>query len=186
MLFLAIYVLNLGYGFEKPFRPLRDFQFISISLAANNSVAEGGSGGNRFRESIFGAIPVPLPANYLLGIDEQVSDFERGKWSYLNGVWKPRGWWYFYLYGFLLKEPIGCWVLLILALSVTCVSRAYAHSKHTGCRQCPDGIQPLPSVCTSLSSISVHSDVEGCAINQASAQLRSLDRCGCVDMVCGQ
>jgi hypothetical protein len=70
-----------------------------------------------------GEIPIPLPKHYVTGLDLQKLDFEEGKWSYLNGEWKLGGWWYYYLEALLLKEPLGSWVLLILAFLVSCIWR---------------------------------------------------------------
>jgi hypothetical protein len=39
--------------------------------------------------------------------------------SYLHGQWSERGWWYFYLYGLLLKLPLGTWLLVFLATWLT-------------------------------------------------------------------
>lgn len=61
---------------------------------------------------------MPVPQGYLRGIDAQQFDFERGMWSYLRGEWRTRGWWYYYLYGLLIKEPLGDWALLLLAFVV--------------------------------------------------------------------
>jgi hypothetical protein len=60
-------------------------------------------------------IPVPLPAQYLLGIDRQKLDFELKLWSYLGGQWKQGGWWYYYLYALAIKVPLGTWLLIGLA-----------------------------------------------------------------------
>ncbi len=109
---LAMYLLNLGYGFEESGLPLKDFTFISETLGGEDV---GDEGGNRFRDSWVGQLPVPVPANYLRGIDVQKHDFEQGKWSYLRGEHKEGGWWYYYLYALLVKTPVG--FLAVIALS---------------------------------------------------------------------
>ena len=48
---------------------------------------------NRFAGTWLGEWPVPLPKNYLQGIDTQKLDFERGRRSYLHGQWKDKGGW---------------------------------------------------------------------------------------------
>ena len=114
---LAIYVINLGYGFEGTGRRLRDFAFVSrLFTGANAGVARATGIGNRFANSWLGAVPVPLPANYVAAIDLQRRDFERGRPSYLRGQWRPRGWWYYYLYALAIKVPLGTWALLLLAI----------------------------------------------------------------------
>jgi hypothetical protein len=60
-------------------------------------------------------VPVPVPANYLRGLDVQRYDFEVGKWSYLRGEQKMRGWWYYYLYAIAVKMPVGTLFLIAFA-----------------------------------------------------------------------
>ena len=56
--------------------------------------------------------------NFPLGIDRQKYDFdEAGFWSYLRGHWRQGGWWYYYLYALAIKEPLGTWLLALLALA---------------------------------------------------------------------
>jgi 4-amino-4-deoxy-L-arabinose transferase-like glycosyltransferase len=108
----TVYLLNLGYGFEGTCSRLDSFTFISKSLGGDAAHKEGG---NRFKQTVLGWIPVPLPANYVRGIDVQKHDFEEGKWSYLCGEQKKGGWWYYYLYGLLIKTPLGFLGLFALA-----------------------------------------------------------------------
>ncbi|MGO8751807.1 MAG: ArnT family glycosyltransferase [Thermoguttaceae bacterium] len=127
ILLLALYVLNVGYGFRGTCERLSEFQFFSHTLAGSDSVSDGGRGGNRFRDSVLGAIPVPIPKDYLKGMDLQKLDFELGKWSYLCGEWKRGGWWYYYVVCAILKVPLGTWVLGLLAIGVS-MRRAQAQS----------------------------------------------------------
>ncbi len=115
----AVYVLNLGYGFEGSFKPLGQYTFVSRTLAGEDSVPDGGMGGNRFTGTWLGAVPVPVPENFLRGIDLQKSDFEETKRSFLWGHWKQGGWWYYYLVAALLKVPLGTWVLGAMAVGCT-------------------------------------------------------------------
>ena len=119
ILLVGLYVINTGYGYEGSFQRLGDFTFVSRTLAGEDSMADGGAGGNRFANTWLGVVPVPLPVNYVGGIDLQKLDFEEGKWSYLRGEWKHRGWWYYYLYAALMKIPLGTWALGFLALGLT-------------------------------------------------------------------
>lgn len=113
ILLLAIYLINLGYGFERSFTRLRDYSFISETLSGND--IEMHKPGNRFASTWLASVPVPLPENYVRGIDVQRFDFERGKWSYLRGEQRFGGWWYYYLYALGVKVPIGTWILAVLA-----------------------------------------------------------------------
>ncbi len=114
MFALAIYLLNLGYGFEGSLQRLGDYSFVSESLA-RSSEAQAVGKANRFADSWLASIPVPLPRNYVQGIDMQKADFESKMWSYLRGEWRLGGWWYYYLYGLAVKVPLGTWMLIFLA-----------------------------------------------------------------------
>lgn len=120
ILLLAIYVVNLGYGFEGTGTPLREYRFVSKSLTGETKIP---SIGNRFRDSWLGLVPMPIPTNYLSGIDLQKLDFERGTASYLNGEWLDQGHWYYYLYAALLKIPLGTWLLGLVLITGRLASR---------------------------------------------------------------
>ncbi len=112
---IGIYVLNLGYVGEGSFTQLKEFRFVSELLAGDEET--GGAGGNRFAETWLGAIPVPLPANYVIGIDVQQRDFENfSRPSYLRGHYQAKGWWYYYGYAILVKAPLGTLGLILIAL----------------------------------------------------------------------
>jgi hypothetical protein len=68
---------------------------------------------NRFRHTLLGRVPVPLPRNFVLGLDSQVWDNERGYPAFLAGELKHGGWWYYYLVAAALKLPLA---LLLLGL----------------------------------------------------------------------
>lgn len=119
---LSVLVINAGYGFEGSFTPLGEFEFLSRSLGGRRIPNENTwIAGNRFKGTVLSAIPVPLPANMVRGIDRQKLDFESEFPSYLRGEWRRRGWWYYYLYGLIVKEPVAFLLLSLLAL--TCVAR---------------------------------------------------------------
>lgn len=110
ILLLAVYVLNLGYAFDGFGTRLKEFQFVSTSLTGRE---KAGTPGNRFRESVLASLPLPLPRQYVLGFDIQRKDLEAfPERSYLRGEWRDGGWWYYYLYGLLVKVPSGVWGLL--------------------------------------------------------------------------
>lgn len=111
---LAIYVVNLGYGYEGTGKTLGEFRFVSSALTGQiGEQVQTQAGGNRFAGTWLGHVPVPLPEHYVLGIDLQRRDFEQyHHWFYLGGRWQKTGWWYYYLYGLALKLPLGTWCLL--------------------------------------------------------------------------
>lgn len=107
MLTLAVLVVNAVYGFEGTFTRLGEYTFVSRTFAGDEAVSEHRWGGNRFISTILQNVPIPLPYNYIRGIDLQKLDFEMGMGSYLCGVWSDQGWWYYYLVAWMLKEPVG-------------------------------------------------------------------------------
>ena len=126
ILIVALWLLNLGYGFEGTFTKLGDIRFISQSLGGSSDLPRNGTlVRNRFANSWLGDVPMPLPENYLRGIDVQRGDFERTTWSFLRGQWRQHGWWYFYLYAILVKEPVGTWVLIALAIVLVLFCKGY-------------------------------------------------------------
>jgi 4-amino-4-deoxy-L-arabinose transferase-like glycosyltransferase len=141
---LALYVVNLGYGFEGSFQRLGDYRFQSHVLTGFASDEKAFPPGNRFEGTLLGAIPVPLPANYVQGIDTQKVDFERGLPSYLAGEWSNRGWWYFYLYAAAVKVPVGTWLLGGLAL-LTLLPSARASALATAGEHDSSGASLLPA-----------------------------------------
>jgi len=128
VLLLGTVVVNAGYGFEGSMRRLGQFEFVSKTLTGAGELNYPLEKGNRFRESWAGALPIPLPANYVLGMDLQRSDFESKLWSYLRGQWKDGGWWYYYLYALAIKLPLGTWGLIVLALLASLCCNGYAAS----------------------------------------------------------
>lgn len=163
---IGLYVLNLGYGFEGSLEPLGEFKFVSnlfTGQSASSSLPPNGKGENnptvkstakppapnRFTDSFLVALPVPLPRNYLLGIDLQQKDFEHhGRPSYLRGEWRDRGWWYYYLYASAIKVPLGLWVIGALALMMSAIRRNTPPTPHAAV----SGFSPPSTHCILRSS----------------------------------
>ena len=116
---IGLYVINLGYLFSGSLVPLKEYVFRSEMLGA---IRDEANFGNRFKDSWLGELPIPLPYDYVLGIDHQQRDFEHF-WgpSYLRGQFQQQGWWYYYLYALLVKTPLGTMGLLFL--TIYCRSR---------------------------------------------------------------
>jgi hypothetical protein len=107
----------LVYGFDGSFKRLDRYGFVSRTFAGSDG--EPSPAANRFAKSWLGAIPVPLPQQYVLGIDQQKRDLENyrgGYRSYLHGQWSSHGWWYYYLYCMAIKVPLGTWFLVVIAM----------------------------------------------------------------------
>lgn len=108
---LGITLLNLGYAFEGSFQQLGRYEFISRTLTAAERSDGDVAIGNRFRGTWASGLPIPLPGNFVLGIDAQKRDFEEGRIKFLRGQRSRDGWWYFYLFAALVKVPLGTWLL---------------------------------------------------------------------------
>ncbi len=132
----TILIINLVYGFEGTGRRLGDFEFLSDSLGGPHEFRF--ETGNRYRGTLLGAIPMPLPCEMLQGIDYLKWEFEAGMPCYLFGEWKFRGWWYFYLVAMAVKIPIGYFVLI----GIGCVSMVASYVR----RQAKQGEWLIPLV----------------------------------------
>lgn len=120
---IAVYLINLAYAFDGCCAPLNSNQFVSHTLKGHSGEALG----NRFTNSLLGHIPIPLPRQYVLGLDRQKKDFEDfSQKSYLRGEWKHGGWWYYYIYGLLVKVPCGTWALAALIIVVRIRNRTHS------------------------------------------------------------
>ena len=120
---VAWVLVHACYDFRGVLRPLGEFQFVSQSLSG----IEGrklSNGGNRFRRTWCENIPVPLPADYIRGIDFQKLDFELRMPSYFIGVTRDQGWWYYYILGIVFKEPAALW-----GLAIVCWSGIFARNR---------------------------------------------------------
>jgi len=117
---LAVYSINVAYSFDGTFTKLKDFTFVSRTLTG---LAKPGNAGNRFAKVQLGELPVPLPKQYVLGLDTQKAEFERPHRNYLHGQWKQGGWWYYYLYGLWVKVPHGTQLVFALASILVFASR---------------------------------------------------------------
>jgi hypothetical protein len=127
MVITSIGIINYVYGFEGTLTQLDTFRFQSATLTGNPVATDASSEKvNRFAGMLFGKLPVPLPANYVQGIDTQKVDFERGLSSYLRGEWSDHGWWYYYLYALAIKMPLGTWLLISIAVGLTVAVRGYS------------------------------------------------------------
>lgn len=121
---IGLYVVNLGYLGSGSFIPLNEYSFSSSLFGGENrtQAISASTEKNRFHTSWLGHLPVPLPYDYVMGIDTQQRDFESfGRPSYLRGVFQEKGWWYYYAYAALVKTPLGTWCLISLAAYGRCL-----------------------------------------------------------------
>jgi hypothetical protein len=124
----SLFVINTAYGFEGTLVQLKNYEFVSRALCGNtkwNHETGFTLTGNRFRGSVLGEIPVPLPINYVMGIDVQKKDFETGQPSYFCGQWRNNGWYQYYLFGLLIKEPLAFWILAVITVLIIFISKKF-------------------------------------------------------------
>lgn len=115
---ISLLIVNACYAFQGSGKKLVSYRFSSKLLRHPDELDLG----NRFTGTVLEKLPVPLPEEYVLGVDSQRYSVEAGRLSYLLGEWSQVGWWYYYLVAFVVKMPVG--ILLLMAL--TCIT-AYRH-----------------------------------------------------------
>jgi hypothetical protein len=128
---ISLVTLNSLYLWEGTGQKLGTFPLRSTSLTREVQDADDDTERqrlNRFANSRLGAVRVPLPRHYILGFDDQLWDMEqRGFYKYLRGELRgpeQTGWWYYYVYGLLVKWPLGTLLLVTLA-SLMLTSRSW-------------------------------------------------------------
>ncbi len=107
---VVLWVVNLGYGFEHALPRLGDLRFRSSAFSGQAAGVEG----NRWTRGALAGVRVPLPAEFLRGLDWQLCEFQLGKRSYLCGQWNHGGWWHYYLVAAVVKLPAGFLGLLVI------------------------------------------------------------------------
>jgi hypothetical protein len=104
LLAVALFVVNLGYGMTGTLTPVGHFAFRSGTGAAVAGFLPA-------------ALPVPLPRDFVLGLDAQQQAVERGEFgTYLHGAWTHRGSPAYNLIALLVKVPLATQLLVAIAL----------------------------------------------------------------------
>ncbi len=101
---LSLVVLNAAYLFENSFRPLSAYAFRSQAMKTITNLLEPVS-----------ALPLPVPAAYLVGLDEQRLVMEQQHPVYLDGQWSLAGFRDYYVKAIAYKTPLGTLALFLLA-----------------------------------------------------------------------
>lgn len=101
---VALAVLNGGYLFKH------------VGVTPNQT-----HGASRFMKVLInnglGDIPLPLPRDYMTGLDLQLTDVAQGEFpNYVNGRWQKEGVWYYFGEALLLKETIPGILIMLIAL----------------------------------------------------------------------
>jgi hypothetical protein len=108
LLFVAVFVVNLGYAFEATWQP--------FPLTSWTQDVESNQRLTPFKS--IADVPIPLPANYLRGFRDAYNVMVSDTTSFLRGEWRSRGWLYYYFYGLFVKLPLGNILLTAMALWV--------------------------------------------------------------------
>lgn len=99
LLLTAMLVLDIGYLFQGVGQPLSTYPLSQPFLHA-------------LAESPIGLLPCPLPAEYMLGFEDQYREASGIFQVYLLGHLTTKGWWYYYPLALLFKLPIMFYILL--------------------------------------------------------------------------
>ena len=100
-LVIAMFTINLGYGFHGSLTPLGNLPLTTPAFCAVQGMLPAW-------------LPVPLPATFVLGPDAQLGKGHRD--AYLLGQFNQTGFWNYYLVGFLVKTPEPILLLALAAL----------------------------------------------------------------------
>jgi len=108
---VVLFMINLGFLFNHPGKSLEEFKLASHSFTGLQS-------------SFIGSIPLPLPAPYIIGLDQTTYMNELGAGdpnvsdaNYLLGEKRTgTGFWYYYLVVFVFKTPLASLLLFIAAV----------------------------------------------------------------------
>jgi hypothetical protein len=119
ILVLALAVVHVGYLFEDSVVPLRQYEFVSQVLGGTEATMA--NPGNRFKEGWLGMLPIPVPKNFILGIDHLKMEVEQKYWSFFLGEWKFGSWPHYYLMTTLFKTPEPTLLAAALGLGVLIV-----------------------------------------------------------------
>jgi hypothetical protein len=120
---ISLVVLNVGYLFHGTGSSL-------ATISPRQNVAPAFVS-NRFqglsKTPVVGSFPLPVPRDYVLGLDQLSHVSEAKHPVYLNGRWRFNGFWYYYAFALVYKLPIG--FLLLFAASLWAVFKHQAISK---------------------------------------------------------
>jgi len=104
-IFVSLLVLNAGYLFRGSFSPLRTYDLQSATMR-----------GTVHQFAWLGWLPVPLPRDYVEGIDHQRHIMEQKHPVFLDGQWSEDGIPHYYLWGLLYKLPHPLQLLALATL----------------------------------------------------------------------
>ncbi len=109
---IGLVVLNLAYGSSQALPALGEMEFVSAPMTG----LPDGEIGNRFRSGVLSSVPLPLPRDFLLGVDLQKAHFDAGGQSFFHGMSSSTGWWWYYLAAMPFKVPLGYLAIAVLTV----------------------------------------------------------------------
>jgi hypothetical protein len=118
---LSVWLINLGYGFDGSLHYFTGASAQQGAAAASPYAPAPRSG----IAAVLHALPIPLPKDYVDGFAEVQTRLNKNSDTYLRGEFRSGGYWYYYLYAILVKEPVGMLLLLALAAALAAVSARY-------------------------------------------------------------
>ncbi|SIO64678.1 Putative esterase [Singulisphaera sp. GP187] len=125
-LFICLWVINIGYGFTGTGTPLGKLHFTSRVFGDNKAnhpdatIADAGRVRNRFEGSWLGGFPLPLPADYIRGMDRRFRDAESSFQTIEVDASRATDRGRITVAILLAKVPIAAWILILwgVALSI--------------------------------------------------------------------
>ena len=102
---VSLLALNTGYLFRGSFSPLRTYNLQSATMR-----------GTVHQLAWLGWLPVPLPRDYVAGIDHQRHVMEQKHPVFLDGQWSEDGIPHYYLWGLFYKLPHPLQLLVLATL----------------------------------------------------------------------
>lgn len=113
---LSVLSIDACYLFKGVGRRLDSYGFVSRlftgAISPLSRFVPGPPGENRLRGTVIGRMPVPLPEDYVIGLDSQKRDEESGLANMCEGRLVEGGFWYSPLRTLIYKLPPGTIVLL--------------------------------------------------------------------------
>jgi len=101
---VGLVMINIGYLGKRVFEPLpANCRYSSLLTKLSKGFPE--------------SWPIPLPADYVIGLDAQLADAEQGEFpNFINGRWRSQGVWYYFLEALVLKVPVPALILVAFGL----------------------------------------------------------------------
>jgi|GEM_PF-3216780 len=133
--FLRLPLAHLGHGVIALLMISVFYNFADIG----DTLAQHHFSSKRMRSlsQSFDSMRSPFPKQFLVGIDEQQLDLEKGYPTYFAGVWYPKGIWWYYLAGLFVKEQVA----FAIGLAFAFIGGAYLFVRRSTSQENSDGVE---------------------------------------------